>query len=205
MAFDADPRWLGDVALPNVALPNEVWPVGAASGAEPPYATHTPPVDPPIAPGAFKDALARLASGVAIISCWDAGGVPRGLLVSSITGLSVEPPRFLFCVRKEASSHDALLAAGACGIAILSAQDEAEALRFASPAQAHERFTDAQWDLDRREAPHLRAGLTSAICVIDQAIDAGGHSIVVVTARHVTHGAGAPLVAYDRALHALAV
>src|SRR4051794_6210300 len=98
MAFDADPRWLGDGAWPAAT-----WPVDASSGAEPPYAVHAPRVDQPIDPGAFKDALARLASGVAIISCWD-DGAPRGLLVSSITGLSVDPPRFLFCVRKEASS-----------------------------------------------------------------------------------------------------
>ncbi len=197
MAFDADPRWLGDAAFQAPA-----WPVDASSGAEPPYDLHTPPVDPPVDLGAFKDALARLASGVAIVSCWD-GSTPRGLLVSSITGLSVEPPRFLFCVRKEASSHDALLAAGACGIAILAADDEAEALRFASPAQAHERFTDPRWDLAKPHAPRLHAGLTSAACVIDQTIDAGGHTVVVVTATHLTVRPGAPLVAYDRGLRTL--
>ena len=197
MAFDADPRWLGDAASEAPA-----YLVDASSGAEPPYDLHTPPVDPPIDLGAFKDALARLASGVAIISCWD-GDTPRGLLVSSITGLSVEPPRFLFCVRKEASSHDALLAAGTCGVAILADGDEAEALRFASPAQAHERFTDERWDLARSSAPRLHAGLTSAACVIDQAIDAGGHTIVLVTATHLTVRPGAPLVAYDRGLRTL--
>ena len=194
MAFDADPRWLGDAAFQAPA-----WPVvDASSGAEPPYDLHTPPVDP----ATFKDALAKLASGVAIVSCWD-GATPRGLLVSSITGLSVEPPRFLFCVRKEASSHDALLAAGACGIAILADGDEAEALRFASPAQAHERFTDERWDLAQPRAPRLHAGLTSAACVIDQTIDAGGHTVVLVTATHLTVRPGAPLVAYDRALRTL--
>uniref|UniRef100_B0SY48 Flavin reductase domain protein FMN-binding n=1 Tax=Caulobacter sp. (strain K31) TaxID=366602 RepID=B0SY48_CAUSK len=193
MAFDADPRWLGDAAWSSNS-----WPADASSGAEPPYELHAPPVHP----GAFKDALARLASGVAIISCWD-GATPRGLLVSSITGLSVEPPRFLFCVRKEASSHDALLAAGACGIAILADEDETEALRFASPTRAHERFTDPRWDLATPSAPRLNAGLTSAACVIVQAIDAGSHTVVLVTATQVTTRAGAPLVAYDRALRTL--
>jgi flavin reductase (DIM6/NTAB) family NADH-FMN oxidoreductase RutF len=194
MAFDVDPRWLGDAAWP----PNA--PFGdASSGAEPPYDLHAPPIDPAM----FKEALARLASGVAIVSCWD-GSTPRGLLVSSITGLSVDPPRFLFCVRKEASSHDALLAAGACGIAILAADDEAEALRFASPAQAGERFTDPRWDLTRPDAPRLRSGLTSAVCVIDQAIDTGGHTIVLASATQATIRPGAPLVAYDRALRTLA-
>jgi flavin reductase len=194
MAFDADPRWLGDAAWPAGSGP-----VDASSGAEPPYAIHAPPVDP----GAFKDALARLASGVAIISCWD-GASPRGLLVSSITGLSVDPPRFLFCIRKEASSHDALLAAGACGVAILSARDEEEALRFATPSRASERFADPRWDLALGDAPRLRAGLTSAVCVIDATIDAGGHTIVLVTARHCTTRPGDPLVAFDRALGTVA-
>ncbi|EJL21729.1 conserved protein of DIM6/NTAB family [Caulobacter sp. AP07] len=203
MAFDVDPRWLGDAAWPTSS-----WLGDASSGAEPPYAVQAPPVDPPIDPGAFKDALARLASGVAIISCWDRPGekgrAPRGLLVSSITGLSVDPPRFLFCVRKEASSHDTLLAAGACGVAILSAGDEDEALRFASPARAAERFTDSRWDLARDDAPRLRGGLTSAVCAIDAAIDAGGHTIILVTARHCTTRPGDPLVAFDRALRTVA-
>ena len=205
MAFDADPRWLGDAAWPA-----DPWPVDASSGAEPPYAVHAATVAPPVDPAAFKDALARLASGVAIISCW--GGAPnsrdrapRGLLVSSITGLSVDPPRFLFCVRKEASSHDALLAAGACGVAILSSDDEDEALRFATPARAAERFTDPRWDLSLEAAPRLRAGLTSALCAIDTTIDAGGHTLVLVTARHCTTRHGAPLVAFDRSLHTMAV
>lgn len=208
MALDVDPRWLGD-AWPVASSSAQDWNLGASSGAEPPYAPPAPPIDPPVDPGAFKDALARLASGVAIISCWDGAPdgqrAPRGLLVSSITGLSVDPPRFLFCVRKEASSHDALLAAGTCAVAILSADDEAEALRFASPAQAHERFTDPRWDLSARDAPRLRAGLTSATCVVDQVIDAGGHSIVLVTVRQAQIQPGAPLVAYDRGLRKLAV
>ncbi|MBO9710152.1 MAG: flavin reductase [Caulobacter sp.] len=187
--FDADPRWLGDAA----------WTIDASSGAEPPYAPHTPPVDT----STFKDVLARLASGVAIISCWD-GRTPRGLLVSSITGLSVDPPRFLFCVRKEASSHDALLRADACGVAILSTEDEDEAQRFASPARAIERFTAGRWDLARPEAPWLRGGLASSLCDVDTVIDAGGHSIVLVTARHCLSRPGAPLVAFDRTLAAVA-
>jgi flavin reductase (DIM6/NTAB) family NADH-FMN oxidoreductase RutF len=40
-------------------------------------------------------------------------------------------------------------------------------------------------------------------CVIDQTIDAGGHTIVLVTAIRVAINPGAPLVAYDRALRTL--
>jgi flavin reductase len=199
MAFDADPRWLGDGAWPAQA-----WPVDASSGAEPPYAVHAPPVDPPIDPEAFKDALARLASGVAIISCWD-DGAPRGLLVSSITGLSVDPPRFLFCVRKEASSHDALLRADRCGVTILADGDEAEALRFSSSSLSHERFDPRSWRLAEDAPPTYQAGLSAATCRIDQATDAGSHTVFIVTAHAVRTAPGQPLVAYARAFQRLAL
>jgi flavin reductase len=199
MAFDADPRWLGDATWPASS-----WPVYASSGAEPPYAVHAPRVDPPIDPEAFKDALARLASGVAIISCWD-DGAPRGLLVSSITGLSVDPPRFLFCVRKEASSHDALLRAGHCGVAVLADGDEVEALRFSSSSLTHERFAPGSWRLAGDAPPTYQAGLSVATCRIDQATDAVTHTVFVVTAQAVRTAPGQPLVAYARTFQRLAI
>ena len=193
MAFDADPRWLGDAAWPSHA-----WPIDASSGAEPPYDLHAPPV----APAAFRDALAQLASGVAIVSCWD-GAVPRGLLVSSITGLSVDPPRFLFCVRKEASSHDALLRAGRCGVAVLAEDDEPEALRFSTPGLAHERFDLGRWTLAPDAPPAYRGGLSMTTCVIDQAIETGTHTVFIVSATAVQLAPGRPLIAHDRAFQRL--
>ncbi|CAN5530186.1 flavin reductase family protein [soil metagenome] len=195
MAFDADPRWLGDAA----------WPAGpglidASSGAEPPYDLHAPPVSP----ATFKDALAQLASGVAIVSCWD-GASPRGLLVSSITGLSVDPPRLLFCVRKEASSHDALLRAGRCGVAVLAEDDQAEALRFSTPGLGHERFDPGRWTVSPDAPPAYRGGLSTTTCLIDQTIETGSHTVFIVSATAVRLTPGRPLVAHDRAFQRLEV
>jgi len=156
----------------------------------------------PPPPADFKDVLAHLASGVAIISCWD-GETPRGLLVSSITGLSVEPPRFLFCVRKEAASHDALSASVACGVALLGATDEDEAMKFASSSRAHERFAPDRWSLEAEEPPAYRGGLATTHCRIDSIADAGTHSIFVVTAARSALTSGPPLVAWNRALRPL--
>jgi len=161
------------------------------------------PAEPDRFADRFKDALANLASGVAIISCWD-DDTPRGLLVSSITGLSVDPPRFLFCVRKEAASHDALLLAETCGVAILSDTDHEEALRFSSSARASERFAPSRWDLNHQYAPNYLGGLSTATCRIDSRIDATTHSVFVVTATTlaVAHSAK-PLIACARGFHRL--
>ncbi len=156
-------------------------------------------------PQRFKEALAHLASGVAIISCWD-DATPRGLLVSSITGLSADPPRFLFCVRKEAASHDALIAAETCAIAILSAQDKEEAWRFSSSARSLERFAPSRWTLNPQRPPAYLGGLSRALCRIDSRIDAQTHSILIVTALELDLELGAaPLVACARDLHDLKI
>ncbi|HEX7887400.1 MAG TPA: flavin reductase family protein, partial [Phenylobacterium sp.] len=87
----------------------------------------------------FRNGLAKLASGVAIVACW-ADGQPRGLLVSSLTGLSTQPPRVLFCIRKAAGAHDALLRAETVSLSLLDERDLDEAERFSSPHRAAERF-----------------------------------------------------------------
>jgi len=155
----------------------------------------TSPVD-------FKEVLAHLASGVAIVSCWD-GETPRGLLVSSITGLSVEPPRFLFCVRKEAACHDTLLVRPRLSVALLGAADGDEALKFASSSRAAERFSAVQWRLTGKAAPVYRGGIARALCNVDQVIDADTHSVFIVTADDVAFTPGPALVAWNRALSSL--
>ena len=125
----------------------------------------------------FKDALARLAGGLAIITCLRDGRA-HGLLVNSITGLSVDPPRFLFCVRREASAHDALVGAQLCGVSILSAEDEPEAQTFIDPSLRALRFTDPRWLSAPGRPPVLSSGLSTSTCQIDSVTNAGSHSIL---------------------------
>ena len=150
----------------------------------------------------FKDVLAHLASGVAIVSCWD-GDQPRGLLVSSITGLSVDPPRFLFCVRKAACCHDILARRPSLSIALLGAADKDEAVRFGGPTLAHERFAADRWDLHSDAPPTYRHGLASAACETDEVVEAQTHSIFIVTAIRYRLDPAMPLIAWNRALIAV--
>jgi flavin reductase len=154
-------------------------------------------------PSCFKEALARLAGGLAIVSGWE-GDEPHGLLVSSITGLSVDPPRFLFCVRKEASSHGAFLRDDLCGVTILSAEDESEAQTFVQPALRNQRFQSGRWSLKSPAPPLLEGGLSSAACTIDARIDAGSHTILVATAQSVRFQEGEPLLSFNRGFRRLA-
>ena len=167
-----------------------------------PVRTAAPVQAPGVQAHHFKEALARLASGLAIVTCWREEG-PQGILVSSITGLSVDPPRFLFCVRREASAHDALASARLCGVSILSADDEAEALSFIDPSLRSLRFKSPRWRIAPSHPPVLDSGLSTAICLVDRVIDAGAHSILIVTAQSLGVRHGEPLLSYNRDLRRL--
>jgi flavin reductase len=154
-------------------------------------------------PERLKDALARLASGVALIACWD-NGTPRGLVATSLIGLSVDPARLLFSVRHEASAHDALLAQAQYTATILAEADRAEAELFASPAGAAERFNSARWRLDDAFAPRFRGGLVNFDLRTERWIRGPSNTIFIAEALAVEGGGGTPLLYFERSFASLA-
>jgi flavin reductase (DIM6/NTAB) family NADH-FMN oxidoreductase RutF len=166
----------------------------------------TPPVAAPaishVDAAAFREAMARLAGGVAIVSCWD-GDTPKGLLISSLIALSTEPPRVLFCVRKEASSHAAMSTAASCSITILSEDDQEEAERFSATSRTGERFSEAHWSLSQDAPPTYRNALVTLSGEITQRHDTGTHTVLILTVTTSVQRAAAPLVYYDRAFRGL--
>jgi flavin reductase len=141
--------------------------------------------------------MAQLASAVSIAACWD-GERPAGLLVSSLTPLSAEPPRILFCVQKQLRSHDAFLRADACSLHVLAEPDLDEARRFSDAHRHAERFDPAGWSLARTEPPRYRFALIALVGRIGHRIDAGTHSVFIVNLTETDVRDGAPLVYAQR-------
>ena len=145
----------------------------------------------------FRHAMSRLASAVGVVACWDRGS-PVGLLVSSVTSLSIDPPRLLFCLQKANRSHDAFFRADACSVSILSDEDQAEAERFSSAERYWERFDPAAWALDPRSPPRYRPALLCLSGTISHRMDAGTHSLFIVNVAEASVGNASPLVYFDR-------
>ncbi|MET0274800.1 MAG: flavin reductase family protein [Phenylobacterium sp.] len=154
-----------------------------------------------IEPQGLNDALARLACGVALIACWD-GGSPSGLIATSLSGLSVDPPRVMFSVRHEASAHDALLREGRYTATILSEAEVAEAHAFAANGSI-ERFAPAKWRLDDAFAPRLRGGLSSFDLRTDRWIRASAATIFIAEVLAVDSAPGSPLLYFERGFAAI--
>ena len=152
----------------------------------------------------FRQAMARLAAGVAVVACLD-HGAPRGLLVSSLTSLSIEPPRVLFCIAKTAGSHDPLARAERCGLSVLSDRDAEEAERFSSAERGAERFGSAVWRLQSDQPPLHRGALIGITGPISQRIDAGSHSVFILDVETIETRNAGPLIYFDRAFRSLGV
>src|SRR6185436_19180415 len=69
----------------------------------------------PIDDATFKLAMSHFPSGVTVVTT-EHDGKPYGLTVSAFASLSLHPPLVLVSIEKNVKSHDAIAAAGKCGV-----------------------------------------------------------------------------------------
>ncbi|HYE50128.1 MAG TPA: flavin reductase family protein [Azospirillaceae bacterium] len=129
-------------------------------------------------PRAFRDALGRFATGIAVATTRDGEGAPVGVTVNSVTSVSLEPPLVLFCLDRAANTLPAFEAAPGFALNILEEGQQDLSIRF-SLFHAPDR-----WDGVAREAwetgsPILEGCLASLECVRHAVYDGGDHVILV--------------------------
>jgi 3-hydroxy-9,10-secoandrosta-1,3,5(10)-triene-9,17-dione monooxygenase reductase component len=140
--------------------------------ALPAPARHAPAPDP----RSFRDALGRFATGVAFVTAAPDGD-PAGLIVDSLTSVSLEPPLVSFCPSRSSLTWSRMRRTGRFGVNVLGRQHERFAIR-AAPAGA-DRFARLDWELGRGGAPLLKDALACFECEIVAEHPAGDHWIVV--------------------------
>ena len=124
----------------------------------------------------FRDALGRFATGVAFVTAAP-DGEPAGLIVNSLTSVSLEPPLVSFCPSRSSLTWSRMRRAGRFGVNILGRQHERFAKR-ATPAGA-DRFAGLNWELGHGGVPLLTDALATLECEIFAEHPAGDHWIVV--------------------------
>ena len=124
----------------------------------------------------FRDALGRFATGVAFVTAAP-DGEPAGLIVNSLTSVSLEPPMVSFCPSRSSLTWSRMRRAGRFGVNVLGRQHERFAMR-ATPAGA-DRFAGVEWKPGRGGVPLLADALASFECEILAEHPAGDHWIVV--------------------------
>jgi len=140
------------------------------------------PAPPAPDPRSFRDALGRFATGVAFVTAVP-DGEPDGLIVNSLTSVSLEPPLVSFSPSRSSLTWSRMRRTRRFGVNVLGRQHEQFAVR-ATPAGA-DRFADVEWEPGRAGAPLLTDALASLECEIVAEHPTGDHWIVVARVEEV--------------------
>jgi flavin reductase ActVB len=110
----------------------------------------------------FRDAMAHLASGFAVITARGHGGRPCGLAATALVSYSAHPPSLLVSIWHGSRCHDALAECERFGVHLLRADQIELAHRFAD-RQAQDKFAGLEWDWDE-DVPELSRVLAYLRC-----------------------------------------
>jgi len=143
---------------------------------------------------AFRDALGRFATGVAFVAATP-DGEPAGLIVNSLTSVSLEPPLIAFCPSHRSLTWARMRRARRFGVNVLGRRHERFARRAARAGA--DRFAELEWEKGRGGVPLLTDALAVLECETVAEHPTGDHSIVVGRVDAVrTSGIDGPLLFY---------
>ncbi len=151
---------------------------------------------PGIDAAAFKDVMARFATGVTIVTALEEGS-PAGFTCQSFVSLSIDPPFVSLAPAKTSTSWPRIRRAGAFCVNILAEGQDELARRFA--ASGADKFSGVRWEpAALTGSPRLLGSLAWVDCRLELTHDAGDHEIVIGRVLDLGTGDGRPLVFYDR-------
>ena len=145
----------------------------------------------------FRDAMAELASGVAVVSARQLDGDPCGLVATSVSSFSAEPPSVLASVAHTSRCYPALAAAEAFGVHLLAADQEPLARVFAGLAE--DKFAGLEWSWDDG-VPRLGGVLAYLRCRRSALFELYDHTLLVGDVLGGALGGGQPLVYMGRSM-----
>jgi len=110
----------------------------------------------------FREAMTRLASGVAVITARRPDRLPCGIAATSLTSYSAHPPSLLVCVWHESRCHDPLAGCEHFGVHLLRSSEIEVAHAFAD-RESPDKFAGLEWRWDG-DVPELTGTLAYLRC-----------------------------------------
>lgn len=127
-------------------------------------------------PASFRMVLGHFATGVTVVTAFDAE--PVGLAVNAVTSVSLDPPLVLFCAANDSSTWPRVARAGTFAINVLSEHQEDVCRVFAQPGA--DRFTRVGWNpTGGTGSPLLHDALAYVDCTVEATHPGGDHTICV--------------------------
>ncbi|GAB7003289.1 flavin reductase [Nocardioides sp. AN3] len=128
-------------------------------------------------PNFFRLVLGHYPSGVVAVTGRNADGAPVGMVATSFTSVSLDPPLVAFLPMRTSSTWAALSEAGAFCVNVLAADQEHVSRQLA--VKGGDKFGALRWRTEATGSPVLDGVVAWIDCTIDAVHEAGDHFIVV--------------------------
>ncbi len=127
-------------------------------------------------PTAYRRALGGFGTGVALIAVHDANGAAHGMVVNSLTSVSLHPPILLWCLAQASRAFEVFTNAATFSVNILRSDDHDVAHRF---SRTGDRIIPAdQICTMETGAPVLAAAVASLDCRLRLRQPMGDHEVM---------------------------
>ena len=156
-----------------------------------------------VGPQTYRDAMARFAGAVHVITSDGAAG-KRGTTVIAACSVSDSPPTVLVCLNRENLKNEIFIRNGNFALNTLAHDQQALAEAFSGQTglPVEERFSLAEWDRLASGAPTLIGGLAVFDCEIIDTKDHSTHRILFGKVTGIRIGDGLdPLMYFNRGYH----
>lgn len=144
----------------------------------------------------FRAALRTFATGVTVVTAFDASGTPVGVTANSFNSVSLTPPLVLWSLSRQASTMTAFSRGSHYAINILAADQRHVAERFSR--RDIDRFDGVPMRTGQHGAPILEGVMATFECFNRSQYEEGDHIIFVGEVERCHHQEGLlPLIFHD--------
>ena len=146
----------------------------------------------------FREAMATLCSGVAVVTgTTPEDGRPCGLVATSVSSFSADPPSVLVSIAHSSRCHQALTEGDGFGVHVLAADQEPVANVFAGLGE--DKFAGLAWRYDGG-VPRLAGTLSFLRCRRSAVFELYDHTLLVGDVVAGAFERGEPLVYMSRSM-----
>jgi flavin reductase len=142
-----------------------------------------PATDPSVTPvdsKSYRSGMARLASGVNIITSTGVDG-RCGFTASAVCSVTDDPPTLMVCMNRSSQSYDAINRSGNLCVNTVSPLHEELSMRFAGAngvKDMAQRFAGAEWTTLVTGAPVLADANVAFDCRVVSQVEIGTHEVM---------------------------
>lgn len=145
----------------------------------------------------FKEAMARVATGVSVLTCKD-GSDLYGMTISSLTSVGLNPPTISVCVEGKSNMVAALRQVRRFGVTVLSESQIHVGKIFSHPQTPYaSRFKEVPHEIINN-SPLILGGLALLTCDIVHEVPMSENVVFFGRLTHIESHKGSPALYYHR-------